>query len=222
MKTTSIKKLLLGASVLSVFFSGAVAAQGKQNNEGYWVSGGSGGVVKNSTGLCWRAGYWTPAMANAECDADLMKKPEKKAEEKKAEPAPAPKKAAPEKVVFAADALFDFNKAVLKPEGMQAMDGFAAKLKNVKYDVIVAIGYADRIGTDAYNQKLSVRRAEAVKDYLVKNKGIDANRVYTDGKGEAGPVTKDSCKGDKKTKALIDCLQPDRRVEVEVAVTQGK
>jgi len=220
MKTTSIKGLLLGASVLSVLFSGAVAAQEKQNNEGYWVS--SGIVAKNSTGLCWRHGFWTPAMANAECDPDLVKKPEKKAEAKKAEPAPAPKKAAPEKVVFAADALFDFNKAVLKPEGMQAMDGFAAKLKNVKYDVIVAIGYADRIGTDAYNQKLSVRRAEAVKDYLVKKNGIDANRVYTDGKGEAGSVTKDSCKGDKKTKALIDCLQPDRRVEVEVAVTQGK
>ena len=159
-------------------------------------------------------------MANAECDPDLVKKPEKKAEEKK--PAAAAKKAAPEKVVFAADALFDFNKSVLKPDGMKSMDDFAAKLKNVKYDVIVAIGYADRIGTDAYNQKLSVRRAEAVKDYLVKKNGIDANRIYTDGKGEASPVTKDSCKGDKKTKALIDCLQPDRRVEVEVAVTQGK
>lgn len=217
MKTTSIKKLLLGASILSVLFSGAVVAQEKQNTEGNWVS--SGIIVKTADKLCWRHGFWTPAMANAECDPDLVKKPEKKAEAKKPD---APKKAAPEKVVFAADALFDFNKAALKPEGMKAMDDFAAKLKSVKYDVIVAIGYADRLGSDAYNKKLSVRRAEAVKDYLVKNKGIDANRVYTDGKGEASPVTKDSCKGDKKTKALIDCLQPDRRVEVEVAVTQGK
>jgi OOP family OmpA-OmpF porin len=198
-----------------VLFSGAVAAA---TNEGYWVSG-SGIVAKNSTGLCWHSGYWTPAMANAECDADLMKKTEKKAEA--AKPAAA-KKAAPEKVVFAADALFDFNKAVLKPDGMKAMDDFAAKLKNVKYDVIVAIGYADRLGSDAYNKKLSVRRAEAVKDHLVKKNGIDANRIYTDGKGEASPVTKDTCKGTKKTKALIACLQPDRRVEVEVAVTQGK
>ena len=226
MKITSIKKLLLGASILSVFFSGVAMAQAKERTDAYWVSGSTGTVVKNSTGLCWRAGYWTPAMAIAECDPDLVKKPEKKAEAPKPAPAPAPapapvpKKAPPEKIVFAADALFDFNKAVLKPDGMKAMDDFAGRLKGVSYDVIVAIGYADRIGSDDYNKKLSVRRAEAVKDYLVKNKGIDANRIYTDGKGEANPVTKGTCKGDKKTKALIDCLQPDRRVEVEVAGTR--
>ena len=128
MKITSIKGLLLGASVLSALFSGAAAAQEKQNTEGNWVS--SGIIVKTADKLCWRHGFWTPAMANAECDPDLVKKPEKKAEVKKE--APPVKKAAPEKIVFAADALFDFNKAVLKPEGMQAVDGFAAKLKSVK------------------------------------------------------------------------------------------
>ena len=93
-------------------------------------------------------------------------------------------------------------------------------LQGVKYDTIVAIGYTDRIGSDAYNKKLSVRRADAVKAYLVKQKGIDADRVFVDGKGEANPVTGDTCKGNKKTKALVACLAPDRRVEVEVAGTR--
>jgi len=86
--------------------------------------------------------------------------------------------------------------------------------------VIIAVGHADRIGKDAYNQKLSERRAAAVKEYLV-SKGIEANRVYTEGKGEKQPVTAGKCgKSEKKTKALIECLQPDRRVEIEVIGTK--
>ena len=119
-----------------------------------------------------------------------------------------------------ADELFDFDKAVLKPGGKQALDDLVSQLQGVKYDTIVAIGYTDRIGSDAYNKKLSVRRADAVKAYLVKQKGIDADRVFVDGKGEANPVTGDTCKGNKKTKALVACLAPDRRVEVEVAGTR--
>jgi len=139
-------------------------------------------------------------------------------------PAPAPPpapKMAPEKVTFSADVLFDFDKAVLKPAGRDAMDQFASKLQGVNYEVVVVVGHTDRIGSEAYNKKLSVRRAEAVKEYLVKEKGIPANKVYTDGKGEAEPVTKpDQCKGTRATKALIECLQPDRRVDVEVAGTR--
>jgi OOP family OmpA-OmpF porin len=121
----------------------------------------------------------------------------------------------PEKISLSVDTLFDFNKAALKPEGKQALDDLIAKLEGTKYDTIVAIGYADRLEDD--RKKLSLQRAEAVKDYLVKEKGIPADKIFTAGKGEADSVTGDSCKGDEKTKALIECLQPDRRVEIEVA-----
>ncbi|MDE2366231.1 MAG: OmpA family protein [Betaproteobacteria bacterium] len=219
MKNTVMKKFLLGAVVLPVLFSGAAMAA--EQPEGY-ASDGRGNVAKDSFGDCWRTGYWTPAMATYECDPDLLPKPEKKAEAPAAAPvAPVVAPVAePAKVTLHADELFDFDKAILKPGGKQALDDLVSQLQGFKYDTIVAIGYTDRIGSDAYNKKLSVRRAEAVKHYLVKEKGIDADRIFTDGKGKANPVTGDTCKGTKKTKALIACLAPDRRVEVEVAGTR--
>jgi OOP family OmpA-OmpF porin len=180
-------------------------------------------VVKSGTGLCWRTGYWTPAMAIEECDPDLVKKAAPAAAPAKAAaPAPAaaaaPKPAA-QKVTLAADALFDFNKADLRPEGKSKLDKLAGDIKGIKLEVIIAVGHADRFGTDAYNQKLSEKRAAAVKTYLV-SKGIEPNRIYTEGKGEKQPVTKpDQCKG-PKSKKVIDCLQPDRRVEIEVIGTR--
>jgi OmpA-OmpF porin, OOP family len=184
-----------------------------------------GYVAKSGHGLCWRTGYWTPAMAIEECDPDLVKKAEapKSAAPAAAAPAAAAAaaaaKPAAEKVTLAADALFDFNKAVLRPEGKAKLDDVAAKINDIKLEVIIAVGHADRIGTDAYNQKLSERRAAAVKEYLVA-KGVEANRVYTEGKGKKQPVTKaDQCKG-PKSKKVIDCLQPDRRVEIEIIGTR--
>lgn len=222
MKNMVTKKLLLGAIVLPMVFSGAAMAA--EQPEGYASEASGGTSAKDSSGDCWRTGYWTPAMATYECDPDLMPKPEKKVA---AEPAPAPAPAPvpapitePEKLSLSADTLFDFDKAVLKSEGKQALDDLVNKLGGVKYDTVVVIGYADRLGSDAYNKKLSLRRAEAVKTYLVNEKGIAADKVFTDGKGEANPVTGDSCKGNKRSKALIACLQPDRRVEVEIAGTK--
>jgi len=181
-----------------------------------------GYVAKSGFGLCWRTGYWTPAMAIAECDPDLVKKEEPKAAPAAA-PAPAPvaaPKPAAKKVTLAADALFDFDKAVLRAEGKSKLDKLVDDMKGITLEVIIAVGHADRIGKDAYNQKLSERRAAAVKDYLV-GKGVEANRVYAEGKGEKQPVTGDKCgKSVKKTKQLIECLQPDRRVEIEVIGTQ--
>jgi OOP family OmpA-OmpF porin len=218
MKNTVTRKLLLGAMVLPMLFAGAAMAE--EQPEAY-ASDGRGNTARDSSGDCWRTGYWTPAMATYECDPELLPKPEKVVEAP-AEPAPAPAPVygEPEKVSLSADQLFDFDKANLKPEGKQALDDLVSKLEGVKYDTIVVIGYADRIGAEAYNKKLSMRRAESVKSYLVNEKGIAADSVFTDGKGEANPVTGDTCKGDKKTKALIGCLQPDRRVEVEVAGTR--
>ena len=126
-------------------------------------------------------------------------------------PAPAPKpKPVAEKVTFAADVLFDFDKAVIKPEGKTKLDDLATKVKGINLEVVIAIGHADSIGSDEYNQKLSVRRAEAVKAYLV-SKGIEPNRVYTEGKGEKQPVA------DNRTR---DGRAKNRRVEIEVIGTR--
>jgi OOP family OmpA-OmpF porin len=129
-------------------------------------------------------------------------------------PAPAPAPAAPvsEKVTFAADAFFDFDKAVLKPEAKAKLDDLVDKVKGINLEVVIAVGHTDSDGSDAYNQKLSVSRAEAVKDYLT-SKGVEKNRVYTEGKGEKQPVA------DNKTK---EGKVKNRRVEIEVVGTRTK
>src|SRR6476660_9395246 len=139
-------------------------------------------------------------------------KPEPKPAPPPAAPKPAPEKPKPvaEKITFAADVLFDFDKSVIKPEGRSKLDDLAGKAKGVNLEVVIAIGHADSIGSDAYNQRLSVRRAESVKAYLV-SKGIEPNRVYTEGKGEKQPVA------DNKTK---DGRAKNRRVEIEVIGTR--
>ncbi|WP_341649735.1 OmpA family protein [Thauera humireducens] len=184
-------------------------------------------VARSGTGLCWRTGYWSPAAASTamagqfpvgcECDSDIVAKDKCVAPVAAAKPAPAPApKPTADKIKLAADALFDFDKATLKPEGRAKLDDLAAKSKQLKLEVILAVGHTDRLGSDAYNQKLSERRAAAVKTYLV-SKGVEANRAtYTEGKGEKQPVTGNKCDNVKNRKALIECLQPDRRVEVEV------
>ena len=221
----SAKHSLLLATLLGLSISALAQTPGidPKGTVGYAIDQ-RGYVVKSGANLCWRTGYWTPAMAIEECDPDLVKKPEpapaKPATAAPPAAAPAPVPAA-QKVTLAADALFDFDKAVLRDEGKAKLDKLAGDIKGIKLEVIIAVGHADRFGTDAYNQKLSEKRADAVKAYLVA-KGIEPNRVYTEGKGEKQPVTKpDQCKG-AKSKKTIACLQPDRRVEIEVIGTKAK
>src|SRR5688572_28616695 len=140
-------------------------------------------------------------------------------------PKPPPEKPKPvaEKITFAADVLFDFDRAVIKPEGKSKLDDLSSKVRGIELDVVIAIGHTDPIGSDAYNQRLSVRRAEAVKAFLV-SKGIEPNRVYTQGKGEKQPVSGERCKrmGQERrgNKKLVECLQGDRRTEIEVIGTR--
>jgi OOP family OmpA-OmpF porin len=137
-------------------------------------------------------------------------KPAPKVEAPKPTPVPEKPKPVAEKVTFAADVFFDFDKSVIKPEGKSKLDDLSSKLKGINLEVVIAIGHADSIGSDAYNQRLSVRRAESVKAYLV-SRGVESNRVYTEGKGEKQPVA------DNKSR---EGRAKNRRVEIEVIGTR--
>ena len=181
-----------------------------------WRNAAGDLVWKNGTQeLCWRNANWTPATAAAGCDGAITA-PKSAASAAPAAPgaagaaAPAPAPAAATKVTYAADAFFDFNKAVLKAEGKAKLDDLVGKVKGINLEVIIAVGHTDSVGSDAYNQKLSVRRADAVKTYLV-SKGIEKNRVYTEGKGEKQPVADNSTDAGRAK---------NRRVEIEVVGTR--
>lgn len=203
----------------------ALAADGDSRNQGYLVDTNGNNVTLSGTGLCWRDSDWTPARSVEPCDP--VNKPVAAAP---AAPAPRPAviaavvpaaeavKPLPQKISFSGDALFAFDKSVLKPEGKVMLDDLARQLGGATYDNILATGHTDRFGGNAYNQKLSERRADAVKDYLV-SKDVPASRINAQGRGEEQPVTKASdCQGAKSTK-IIACLQLDRRVDVEMQGT---
>ena len=140
-------------------------------------------------------------------------------------PAPAPiSMPAPverRRVSFSAESLFAFDKAVIKPEGKAALDRFANELRGTQVDRIGVEGHTDRLGSNGYNQRLSEQRANAAKSYLISAGGVDANKISAVGKGKSMPVTKPGdCRGNKRTKALVACLQPDRRVDVVVTATK--
>ncbi|MFZ2307205.1 MAG: OmpA family protein [Rhodoferax sp.] len=133
-------------------------------------------------------------------------------------PPPQPMPVAPlQTVQFSADSLFSFDKAVISADGKSALNEFAGKLRGTRFSMISVEGHTDRLGSTAYNQKLSEERADAVKAYLVSGAGVEPTKIRAMGHGESKPVTNSAdCKGTSATKALIACLQPDRRVDVEV------
>ena len=215
-KLNSVAMLFATAAMASAAF--AAPSSGSATNDN-WRSGHGNLQWKNGDGaLCWRDANWTPATAAKDCDGALkpaMAAAPAAAPAPMAKPAPAPaaKPPAPPaatKVTYAADAFFDFDKAVLKPEGKAKLDDLADKVKGINLEVVIAVGHTDATGSDGYNQKLSVRRAEAVKAYLV-SKGIESNRVYTEGKGEGQPVADNATKQGRAK---------NRRVEVEVVGTR--
>ncbi len=135
-------------------------------------------------------------------------------------PPPPPPAPAPMRVTLSADSLFDFDKSTIKPDGRASLDKLAADLRGIRYDAIQVTGHTDRFGSHDYNLKLSQRRAEAVAAYLVQA-GVASAKISARGVDGADPVTKPGdCKGAKPTPAVVACLQPDRRVEVEVTGTR--
>lgn len=136
-------------------------------------------------------------------------------------PAPVVVAPAPQRVSFSADTLFGFDKATVRPEGKAELDKFSSQLGGTSYQSISVEGHTDRLGSTGYNQTLSEERAASVKNYLVTNGQVDPALVSAVGKSESQPVTAPGDCSDKQSRAqLINCLQPDRRVEVEVNGTR--
>jgi OmpA-OmpF porin, OOP family len=231
--TKMMKLNKIAMIIATVAVAGSAFANGSTTNSDNWRSG-SGNMqwkIGNASALCWRTANWTPATAAPGCDGAIAAKaaapapaatvapvaaapataakPDAPAAAKPAAPAAG---AAATKVTYAADAFFSANAAVLKAAGKAKLDDLVGKVKAINLEVIVAVGHTDSKGNDVSNQKLSVRRAEAVKAYLV-SKGIEKNRVYTEGKGSKQPVA------DNKT---TEGRAKNNRVEIEVVGTQKK
>jgi OOP family OmpA-OmpF porin len=229
-----MSKLSKLALVLSAITVSAAANAGIVSN---WVAA-DGAPWRAASGDCWRSGFWTPATAAPGCDGAIAPVAAK-VEEKKAAPAPAPAPesgpvveyepatptfdlapapapkaavapvAAPAKITYAADAFFAFDKSVVQPAGKAKLDDLVKRMQAMDIEVVVAVGHTDSTGPASYNQRLSVRRAEAVKAYMV-SKGVDADRIFTEGKGEDSPVADNSNRSGRAK---------NRRVEVEVVGT---
>ena len=195
-----MKKLnKLAVLFATVAVAGSAMAAGSTTASDNWRNNHGNLQWKNgSNELCWRNNFWTPATAAAGCDGALVAQPDA--------PKPQPQQAVTSKVTYAADAFFDFDKSVLKPAGRASLDDLVAKIQGVNVETIISTGHTDSIGTDAYNQRLSLRRANAVKAYLV-SKGVPADRIVVEGKGETQPVASNSTREGRAK---------NRRVEIEV------
>jgi OOP family OmpA-OmpF porin len=212
-----LQMLTLAALLASAHTAAMAQTDIKARTSGYWPST-NGNIVQDPFGLCWHTGYFTPDLAQIECDPDLVPKPPVPPAPPPIQPPPAPAKPPSivnEKVTFAADTFFDFDKSTLKPEAKAVLDDLVGKLNTINLEVIIAVGHTDSIGSDAYNQKLSVRRADSVKAYLV-SKGIEPNRIYTEGKGKKQPIAPNTINGKDNPAGRAK----NRRVEIEIVGTR--
>jgi len=188
-------KIALALAIAAVTASGAVSAQTVDN----WRNP-FGDVWKNGTNeLCWRDNFWTPATGIPGCDGVPVAQAEA--------PVVAPTAT---KVVLNADTFFDFDKSTLKPEGRQVLDQVAAQADTINLETLIATGHTDSIGTEQYNMGLSQRRANTVKNYLI-SKGIPADRIYAEGKGESSPIASNKTREGRAQ---------NRRVEIEIVGTR--
>ena len=185
---------------LSAALAALLATSGMASADVFpYVKSTTGQTVMSGYDLCWRTGFWTPALAESiECDADIANSG---------------------KIVLAADTLFDLNSAKVKPEGVKMLNELVARMSGLNVDVVMATGYTDITGPASYNQALSERRAEAVKSYMVKQ-GVPADKIQTEGKASADPVV--TCEDNGSKADLVACLAPNRRAVVEVVGTRAQ
>lgn len=211
----TLKKSIHALAIATALASVSVVAQAEEGrvvNNGYAVSDQTGQVMRDSYGQCWHTDTWTPAKATVVgCDGYTGGR--------KVSAPVAPVKDV-QRFTLKTDTLFAYDQYALRGEGKQSVDKLFEDLKNnnPKDGQVVVVGYTDRIGSDQYNDALSVKRANTVRSYLIA-KGVPADKIHAEGRGKSNPITGDKCQGTHKTKELIACLQPDRRVEIEV---QGK
>lgn len=201
------------ALVLGLSAAGSVLAQTRTPAQlDSYIYDTRGTVWRSGFNLCWRTVRWSPAGAVRECDpqyfSDIPVKFYTPVPDAPAKEIVPPTKDM--KITYEADAFFDFDKSVLKPEGKRALDDLADKMKLIDLELIIATGHTDSIGTDAYNDKLSIRRANAVKSYLVKQ-GVPADQIKIEGKGEREPIA---------TNKTREGRAKNRRVEVRVYGSQ--
>jgi OmpA-OmpF porin, OOP family len=230
--TTTIRTTLVLAAALGLMSSTMAFAQQGRSTQGY-LTDQRNGIVKDPFNLCWRTGYWTPALSNCDCDVDLLPRdvcfpPAPKPAAAPPPPPPPPpvaaKPPAPKTLAVSSTGLFDFDKAVLTDNARAQLDKeVVARLGEFSSLRLIHVeGHTDRIGTQEYNQKLSERRADAVKAYLV-SKGVDTTKIETIGMGKTLQVK--SCpdpspKGEiRNFKQLVECLAPNRRAVVTVSGT---
>jgi OOP family OmpA-OmpF porin len=230
-----MKTLKIAVAALAVLASWHVADASAQGTTPGYVTDTRGEIAKNPFNLCWRTGYWSPALAVAACDPDLAPKPASKPAPKPAAPAATPKPAAPAPkpaaakpaaaapkrcdatVTLQSDELFAFNKADLAAGAKARLDkDVLSRLAGcATVESVVIEGHTDRLGSQQYNQKLSERRAESVKKYLA-SKGVDANKIETIGMGKTVPAKFCPDSEYKNRKKLIACLAPSRRAIVSI------
>lgn len=198
------------AAAIAAAFAGAAFAQA------YVTAGGT--PVRSADGSCWRTASWTPESASEECDPQFITKASLLESEPGVQPTrPAVVKRVP--VSYKTEVLFAFNDDRIGGEALKRLDELTQKLVAMEVETITAVGHADVIGSSHYNQLLSARRVWAVRDHLAA-KGIKLELVHLEAKGDREPIAWKACEFmgvEKESKAgLIACLQPDRRVQVEV------
>lgn len=195
------------------FIAAAVAAASAQAQADGYLTSGTGDPVRSAYGICWRTSAWTESRAIEECDPQLIAR-----ERPDAVAMPAPQ--APQRASYSAEVLFEFERAEVSADGRKVLDDLAQKLLALELEKVTATAHADRIGGEAYNQRLSARRAEAIRVYLVE-KGVPEALVHVESKGARDSITGNGCEAmgpeNKQNMKLIACLQPDRRVDIEAA-----
>ena len=208
-------------------FAATANAQVRDINETALLLDTRGAPVMSPDGLCWHTGYGPAPLWTAGCHAERpVPVAQYVAPVAAPEPRPAPAivaAAAPlrvyEKVAFDANVLFDSNKSVLRPADRDTLDAFVSKIGGLDTQSVTAVGYADRMGSDASNQILSEERVGAVKSYLV-SKGVPADRVKTSAWGETRPSTAAAECKDVNNRKNVACMQPDRHVSIEISGTR--